>query len=146
MLKALISFFSYAHNTERYGPLLAAVKAATETGIREVPKRVEILKVFFFFFTSRKAGIDARLCDIGEAIQETMESYEITLDGVTYPIKSISNLNGSSKSHKIFFFFMFLISQRSFNCTISHSCWKERSNCQGNGRALRDGRRRTLCY
>lgn len=30
------------------------------------------------------AGIDVRLCDIGEAIQEVMESYEVELDGKTY--------------------------------------------------------------
>ncbi len=60
--------WTYAHDTERYGPLLEAVRSATETGIRE-------------------AGIDARLAEIGEAIQETMESHEITLDGVVYPIK-----------------------------------------------------------
>jgi methionyl aminopeptidase len=36
------------------------------------------------------------LCDIGAAIQETMESYEIELDGKTYPVKSIANLNGHS--------------------------------------------------
>jgi methionyl aminopeptidase len=41
---------------------LKAVKEATNTGIRE-------------------AGIDVRLCDIGAAIQEVMESYEIELDG-----------------------------------------------------------------
>ena len=35
-----------------------------------------------------------RLCDVGEAIQEVMESYEIELDGKTYRIKSIRNLNG----------------------------------------------------
>ena len=40
------------------------------------------------------AGIDVRLCDVGEAIQEVMESYEIELDGKTYRIKSIRNLNG----------------------------------------------------
>ncbi len=44
----------------------------------------------------RAAGIDARLCDVGEQIQEVMESYEIELDGKTYPIKSIRNLNGHS--------------------------------------------------
>ena len=32
----------------------------------------------------QEAGIDVRLCDIGEAIQETMESYEVELDGKTY--------------------------------------------------------------
>ena len=62
---------------ERYDPLLDAVRAATNAGIAA-------------------AGIDVRLCDIGEAIQEVMESYEITLDGKTYPIKSIKNLNGHS--------------------------------------------------
>ena len=49
----------------RYDELLKAVKDATNTGIRE-------------------AGIDVRLCDIGEAIQEVMESYEVELDGKTY--------------------------------------------------------------
>jgi len=61
----------------RYDPLVQAVKEATNTGIRE-------------------AGIDVRLCDIGEKIQEVMESYEVTLDGKTYPIKAIKNLNGHS--------------------------------------------------
>lgn len=60
---------------EKYDPLLEAVRAATNTGIRE-------------------AGIDARLGEIGEAIQETMESHEIELNGKTYPIKCIRNLNG----------------------------------------------------
>lgn len=57
--------------------LLTAVKDATNTGIRE-------------------AGIDVRLCDIGEAIQEVMESYEVEIDGKTYQVKSIRNLNGHS--------------------------------------------------
>lgn len=61
----------------RYDPLLEAVKQATETGIRE-------------------AGVDVRLCDVGEAIQETMESFEVELDGTTYPVRSIQNLNGHS--------------------------------------------------
>jgi len=60
-----------------YDPLLKAVKEATNTGIKE-------------------AGIDVRLCDIGEAIQEVMESYEVTLQGKTYPVKAIRNLNGHS--------------------------------------------------
>lgn len=59
----------------KYDNLLAAVKDATNTGIRE-------------------AGIDVRVGDIGAAIQEAMESYEIDLNGKTYPIKSIRNLNG----------------------------------------------------
>lgn len=59
----------------KYDPLLEAVKDATDTGIRT-------------------SGIDVRLCDIGEAIQEAMESYELTLDGKTYPVKAIRNLCG----------------------------------------------------
>lgn len=61
----------------KYDVLLQSVKDATNTGIKA-------------------AGIDVRLCDIGEAIQEVMESYEIELDGKTYPIKAIRNLNGHS--------------------------------------------------
>ncbi|TLD06324.1 uncharacterized protein PgNI_08298 [Pyricularia grisea] len=68
------SAFTVAFNP-RYDNLLAAVKDATNTGIRE-------------------AGIDARLGEIGEAIQETMESYEVEIDGETYPVKPIRNLNG----------------------------------------------------
>ena len=61
----------------KYDQLLKAAKDATETGVRA-------------------AGIDVRLCDVGEAIQEVMESYEIELDNKTLPIKSIRNLNGHS--------------------------------------------------
>ncbi|KAF9909967.1 Methionine aminopeptidase 2 [Lobosporangium transversale] len=60
-----------------YDNLLAAVKDATNTGIRE-------------------AGIDVRLCDIGAAIQEVMESYEVEIEGKTYQVKPIRNLNGHS--------------------------------------------------
>ncbi|XP_062584071.1 methionine aminopeptidase 2-like isoform X2 [Saccostrea cucullata] len=63
----------------KYDRLLQAVKDATNTGIKE-------------------AGIDVRLCDIGERIQEVMESYEVELDGKTYQVKSIRNLNGHSIS------------------------------------------------
>jgi len=58
-----------------YDNLLAAVKDATNTGIRE-------------------AGIDVRMSDIGAAIQETMESYEVEIGGTTYQVKPIRNLNG----------------------------------------------------
>ncbi|KAF2068780.1 hypothetical protein CYY_009896 [Polysphondylium violaceum] len=64
---------------EKFDNLKNAVKEATNTGIRE-------------------AGIDVRLCDIGAAIQEVMESYEIELNGKTYPIKSVRNLNGHTIS------------------------------------------------
>ncbi|KAF3859347.1 hypothetical protein F7725_021746 [Dissostichus mawsoni] len=60
-----------------YDKLLEAVKDATNTGIKN-------------------AGIDVRLCDVGEAIQEVMESYEVELDGKTYQVKPIRNLNGHS--------------------------------------------------
>jgi len=60
-----------------YDPLLEAVKEATNRGIAE-------------------AGIDVRLCDIGEAIQEVMESYEVEIGGKTFPVKCIRNLNGHS--------------------------------------------------
>ncbi|KAG0361484.1 Methionine aminopeptidase 2 [Podila minutissima] len=60
-----------------YDNLLAAVKDATNTGIKE-------------------AGIDVRLCDIGAAIQEVMESYEVEIEGKTYQVKPIRNLNGHS--------------------------------------------------
>ncbi|KAL2126607.1 hypothetical protein VTI74DRAFT_560 [Chaetomium olivicolor] len=68
------SAFTMAFNP-RYDPLLEAVKAATNAGIKE-------------------AGIDARLGEIGGVIQEVMESYEVELNGTTFPIKSIRNLNG----------------------------------------------------
>jgi methionyl aminopeptidase len=59
----------------KYDNLLKAVQEATESGIRE-------------------AGIDARVGEIGGVIQETMESYEVEIDGQTYPVKSIRNLTG----------------------------------------------------
>jgi len=61
----------------KFQPLLDAVKEATNTGIKT-------------------AGIDVRLCDVGEAIQEVMESHEIELDGKTYRVKCVKNLNGHS--------------------------------------------------
>ena len=62
-------------NEEKYRPLVEACKAATNEGLKH-------------------AGIDARLCDIGAACQEVMESYEIELNGKVFPIKSIKNLCG----------------------------------------------------
>jgi len=60
-----------------YDKLIEAVKAATETGVRE-------------------AGIDMRLGELGGLIQETMESYEVEVNGKTYPVKPIANLSGHS--------------------------------------------------
>uniref|UniRef100_A0A8C6V1R3 Methionine aminopeptidase 2 n=1 Tax=Neogobius melanostomus TaxID=47308 RepID=A0A8C6V1R3_9GOBI len=61
----------------KYDRLLEAVRDATNTGIK-------------------CAGIDVRLCDVGETIQEVMESYEVEIDGKTYQVKPIRNLNGHS--------------------------------------------------
>lgn len=68
--------FTVAFNPQFDG-LLMACKEATNTGIKA-------------------AGIDVRLTDIGEQIQETMESYEITIGNKTYPVKCIRNLCGHS--------------------------------------------------
>ncbi|EIE25282.1 peptidase M24A, methionine aminopeptidase [Coccomyxa subellipsoidea C-169] len=70
------SAFTVAFNP-RYNPLLKAVREATDTGVRE-------------------AGIDVRLCDIGAAVQEVMESHEVELDGKVYQVKCVRNLNGHS--------------------------------------------------
>ncbi|PWY80714.1 methionine aminopeptidase, type II [Aspergillus heteromorphus CBS 117.55] len=58
-----------------YDNLLTAVKEATNTGIMH-------------------AGIDARISDIGAAVQEVMESYEVDIAGKTYPVKAIRGLTG----------------------------------------------------
>ncbi|KAG2485293.1 hypothetical protein HYH03_015968 [Edaphochlamys debaryana] len=65
------------HFNPKYDPLVAAVKDATNTGVKT-------------------AGIDVRLCDVGEAVQEVMESYEVELDGRTHQVKCVRNLNGHS--------------------------------------------------
>ncbi|KAL1116829.1 hypothetical protein AAG570_005299 [Ranatra chinensis] len=61
----------------KYDKLIEAVREATNTGIKV-------------------AGIDVQLCEVGAAIQEVMESYEVEIDGKIYPVKSIRNLNGHS--------------------------------------------------
>ncbi|KAG4027950.1 hypothetical protein MFRU_025g00170 [Monilinia fructicola] len=58
-----------------YDNLLTAVEEATNTGIMH-------------------AGVDARMCDIGAAIQEVMESYEVEIAGKVFPVKSIRNITG----------------------------------------------------
>lgn len=68
------SAFTVAFNPV-YDPLLEAVRESTNAGIRE-------------------AGIDVRVGDLGEIIQEVMESYEVEIRGETFPVKSIRNLNG----------------------------------------------------
>ncbi|KAH7491472.1 Methionine aminopeptidase 2B [Phytophthora ramorum] len=61
----------------QFDPLLEAARAAANAGIA-------------------CAGVDARLGEIGGEIQEVMESFEVTIEGKTYPVKSIRNLNGHS--------------------------------------------------
>ncbi|CBN76547.1 conserved unknown protein [Ectocarpus siliculosus] len=61
----------------QFDPLLEAAREATNTGIRN-------------------AGIDVPLNEVGAAIQEVMESYEVEINGTTYPVKSVRNLNGHS--------------------------------------------------
>ncbi|KFH43589.1 Methionine aminopeptidase-like protein [Hapsidospora chrysogenum ATCC 11550] len=56
-----------------YDNLLAAVKDATDTGIKT-------------------AGIDVRICDVSAAIQEVMESYEVEIDGKVYPVKAVRSI------------------------------------------------------
>jgi methionyl aminopeptidase len=58
-----------------YDNLLAAVKDATNTGVKT-------------------AGIDVRISDVSAAIQEVMESYEVEIRGKTYRVKPIRNLTG----------------------------------------------------
>ncbi|KAL4439126.1 hypothetical protein ABPG74_008901 [Tetrahymena malaccensis] len=70
------SAFTVAFNP-KYDKLLEAVKESTNIGIKE-------------------AGIDVRIPDIGAAIQEVMESYEVEIDGKIYPVKPIRNLCGHS--------------------------------------------------
>jgi len=62
---------------QKYDPIIASTQDGTNTGIKH-------------------AGVDARFSEIGEAIQETIESYEIELNGTTYPVKPVRNLNGHS--------------------------------------------------
>ncbi|KAH9920256.1 peptidase M24A methionine aminopeptidase [Epithele typhae] len=58
-----------------YDPLLEAVRAATDTGVRE-------------------AGIDVRLGELAGYIQETMESYEVEVNGKVLPVRPIEHLSG----------------------------------------------------
>jgi len=73
----------------KYDPLLEAVKEATYNGVKT-------------------AGIDVNICDWGIANKEIMESYEITLNGMTIPIKAITNLGGHNIKNGIIHGGMFL--------------------------------------
>ncbi|KAF2095904.1 methionine aminopeptidase 2-like protein [Rhizodiscina lignyota] len=68
------SAFTVAFNPV-YDNLLAAVKAATNAGLKE-------------------AGIDARIDHISEEIQDVMESYEVELNQKVFPVKAVRNITG----------------------------------------------------
>ncbi|KAH3979433.1 methionine aminopeptidase [Parastagonospora nodorum] len=68
------SAFTIASNPV-YDPLLAAVRAATNTGLR-------------------LAGPDARISHISAEMQEVMESYEVDIHGKTIPVKAVRNITG----------------------------------------------------
>ncbi|OAX80304.1 methionine aminopeptidase 2-2 [Emergomyces africanus] len=68
------SAFTVAFNPV-YDNLLAAAKAATNTGLKE-------------------AGIDARIDHISGEIQEVMESYEVELNRKIIPVKAVRNITG----------------------------------------------------
>jgi methionyl aminopeptidase len=84
------SAFTVAANPV-YDPLLEAVRAATNVG----------LKVRSFHYTNpttltshQEAGPDARISHISSTIQEVMESYEVTLNKKTIPVKAVRNITG----------------------------------------------------
>jgi len=68
------SAFTVAFNP-KFKPLLDASKDGTWAGIK-------------------LAGIDVRVKELSQGIQEAIESYEIELDGKVYPIKAVRNLGG----------------------------------------------------
>jgi methionyl aminopeptidase len=63
-----------------YDNLLAAVKDATNSGIKA-------------------SGIDVRICDVSAEIQEAMESYEVEINGKTYPVKPVRNISAHNIKH-----------------------------------------------
>ena len=68
------SAFTYANNPG-FKPLIEATKHATYEAIKA-------------------SGVDARLNEIGKIIEETIKSYEITINNKTIPINPIYNLGG----------------------------------------------------
>lgn len=62
---------------EQFNNLVLASKEATNAGIKAL-------------------GVDVRLCDIGRDIVEVMKSYEVMINGKTYPIKPVYDLHGHS--------------------------------------------------
>ena len=52
--------------------------------------------MFLFSWLVQEAGIDVRLCDIGAAIQEVMESYEVEINGKVFPGTVTSNVKSNN--------------------------------------------------
>lgn len=75
-----------------YDNLLAAVKDATNTGVKASLRSSNLRNRLIIIV--QEAGIDVRVGDIGAAIQEAMESYEVEIRGQVLPVKCIRNLNG----------------------------------------------------
>ncbi|OEL37497.1 Methionine aminopeptidase 2B [Dichanthelium oligosanthes] len=92
--------FTVAFNP-MYDPLLQATRDATNTGIKVISTRFSALSVgcackliewgirtvsytHLDVYKRQEAGIDARLCDVGAAIQEVMESYEVEINGKVF--------------------------------------------------------------
>ncbi|KAL6971860.1 Methionine aminopeptidase 2B [Sarracenia purpurea var. burkii] len=65
-----------------FDPLLEASREATNTGIKE-------------------SGIDVRLCDVGAAIQEVMESYEVDVNGKNQREKVVTMQTGHEQFPKV---------------------------------------------
>jgi methionyl aminopeptidase len=89
------SAFTVAANPV-YDNLLAAVKAATNAGLKvsHPNPQTHSLHKHKPNPTPQEAGIDARIDEISAIIQETMESYEVELAGQTLPVKAIRGLTG----------------------------------------------------
>ncbi|CAI9776346.1 unnamed protein product [Fraxinus pennsylvanica] len=68
---------------------------AKRTG-RPCKKKLRIKLMTLLWMSHKEAGIDVRLGDVGSAIQEVMESYEVEINGKVFQVKSIRNLNGHS--------------------------------------------------
>ncbi len=70
------SAFTYSNN-QQFKPLIDASKNATYEAIKH-------------------SGVDARLCEIGDIIDETISSYELNINNNIFKIKPIYNLGGHS--------------------------------------------------
>lgn len=77
-----------------YDNLLAAVKDATNSGIKVTSSRYVMKGLSKADERFQTAGVDVRISDVSAAIQEAMESYEVEIRGRTFPVKAIRNLTG----------------------------------------------------